>query len=59
MYAIRSYYGFGRSVGQLNLEWIEEPLNAYDVEGHAALSAALETPVATGEMLSCVNDFFV
>ena len=50
-------FRFGHSVGQLNLEWIEEPLNAYDVEGHAALSAALETPVATGEMLSCVNDF--
>lgn len=47
---------FGRSVEPFNLEWIEEPLSAYDVEGHAALAAALETPVATGEMLSCESD---
>ncbi len=47
---------FGRSVEPFHLVWIEEPLNAYDVEGHAALAAALDTPVATGEMLSCESD---
>ena len=32
--------------------WIEEPLDAYDHEGHAALAAAFDTPIATGEMLT-------
>ena len=35
-----------------NLTWIEEPLDAYDSEGHAMLAAALDTPIATGEMLT-------
>ena len=42
----------GRAFEQYNLEWIEEPLDAYDVEGHAALSQALDTPIGTGEMLT-------
>ena len=37
---------------QFNLVWIEEPLDAYDNEGHAALAAAFDTPIATGEMLT-------
>ena len=47
---------FGRAVEELNLTWIEEPLDAYDAEGHAALAAALDTPVATGEMLTSVAE---
>lgn len=43
---------FGRLVEPLNLLWIEEPLDAYDAEGHAALAALLDTPIATGEMLT-------
>ena len=35
-----------------NLVWIEEPLDAYDYEGHAALAAQFDTPIATGEMLT-------
>ncbi len=35
-----------------NLVWIEEPLDAYDHEGHAALAATFDTPIATGEMLT-------
>ena len=35
-----------------NLVWIEEPLDAYDHEGHAALAARFDTPIATGEMLT-------
>ena len=34
-----------------DLVWIEEPLDAYDFEGHAALAATFDTPIATGEML--------
>ena len=35
-----------------NLVWIEEPLDAYDHEGHAGLAAQFDTPIATGEMLT-------
>jgi L-alanine-DL-glutamate epimerase-like enolase superfamily enzyme len=35
-----------------DLVWIEEPLDAYDHEGHAALAARFGTPIATGEMLT-------
>jgi L-talarate/galactarate dehydratase len=47
---------FGRRVEDLNLVWIEEPLDAYDAEGHAALAAALDTPIASGEMLTSVAE---
>ena len=47
---------FGRAVEPLNLTWIEEPLDAYDAEGHAALAAMLDTPIATGEMLTSVAE---
>jgi L-alanine-DL-glutamate epimerase-like enolase superfamily enzyme len=41
-----------RIMEQYNLIWIEEPLDAYDFEGHAALAAQFDTPIATGEMLT-------
>jgi L-alanine-DL-glutamate epimerase-like enolase superfamily enzyme len=47
---------FGRVLEQFKLVWIEEPLDAYDAEGHAQLAAALDTPIATGEMLSSVAE---
>jgi L-alanine-DL-glutamate epimerase-like enolase superfamily enzyme len=47
---------FGRVLEQFDLTWIEEPLDAYDVEGHAALSASLDTPIATGEMLTSFGE---
>ena len=46
----------GRRMEPFNLVWIEEPLDAYDAEGHAALAAALDTPIATGEMLASVAE---
>jgi L-talarate/galactarate dehydratase len=46
----------GRRLEEYDLVWIEEPLDAYDAEGHAALAAALDTPVATGEMLASVAE---
>ncbi|MCD1145236.1 mandelate racemase/muconate lactonizing enzyme family protein [Kocuria sp. LUK] len=46
----------GRRLEEFDLTWIEEPLDAYDAEGHAALAAALDTPVATGEMLASVAE---
>jgi L-alanine-DL-glutamate epimerase-like enolase superfamily enzyme len=46
----------GRIFEEFGLVWIEEPLDAYDAEGHAALARALDTPIATGEMLSSVAE---
>jgi L-alanine-DL-glutamate epimerase-like enolase superfamily enzyme len=46
----------GRALEGFGLTWIEEPLDAYDTEGHAQLAAALDTPVATGEMLASVAE---
>lgn len=41
-----------RAFEPFDLTWIEEPLDAYDFEGHAALAASLDTSIATGEMLT-------
>ncbi|WP_022980666.1 mandelate racemase/muconate lactonizing enzyme family protein [Ideonella sp. B508-1] len=45
-----------RTFEQFNLVWIEEPLDCYDAEGHAALAAQFDTPIATGEMLTSVSE---
>lgn len=42
----------GRALEQYQLEWIEEPLDAHDLAGHAALAAQLDTPIGSGEMLT-------
>lgn len=46
----------GRVLERFDLVWIEEPLDAYDAEGHAQLAAALDTPIASGEMLASVAE---
>ncbi|HKW78621.1 MAG TPA: mandelate racemase/muconate lactonizing enzyme family protein [Candidatus Limnocylindria bacterium] len=46
----------GRRLEEFDLEWIEEPLDCEDVAGHAALRTSLDTPIASGEMLSSAND---
>ncbi|MGE8495912.1 MAG: L-talarate/galactarate dehydratase [Pseudomonas sp.] len=46
----------GKALEEQRLEWIEEPLDAHDIDGHAALSAQLITPVGSGEMLSSATD---
>ncbi|GAA2107102.1 mandelate racemase/muconate lactonizing enzyme family protein [Microlunatus panaciterrae] len=45
-----------RALEQFGLVWIEEPLDADDVEGHARLTAEFDTPIATGEMLTSVAE---
>lgn len=45
-----------RIMEEFNLVWIEEPLDCYDAEGHAALAAQFDTPIATGEMLTSVAE---
>ena len=42
----------GRALEDYSLTWIEEPLDCYDAEGHSHLAAMLDTPTATGEMLT-------
>jgi L-alanine-DL-glutamate epimerase-like enolase superfamily enzyme len=46
----------GRRLEEFNLSWIEEPLDAYDFDGHAHLARVLDTPIATGEMLASVTE---
>ena len=46
----------GRALEEFGLTWIEEPLDAYDAEGHAALARSLDTPIASGEMLTSVAE---
>lgn len=46
----------GRALEEYGLTWIEEPLDAYDAEGHAALASTLDTPIASGEMLTSVAE---
>lgn len=46
----------GLAMEQFSLQWIEEPLDAYDVEGHRMLSSQLVTPVGTGEMLTSAGE---
>lgn len=46
----------GRRLEEFDLVWIEEPLDAYDVEGHDRLTRTLDTPIATGEMLASVAE---
>jgi L-talarate/galactarate dehydratase len=46
----------GRALEEFGLVWIEEPLDAYDTEGHAELARSLDTAIATGEMLTSVAE---
>jgi len=44
-YAIR----IGRHLDALDLYWLEDPIPHDDLDGHARITAALDTPIATGE----------
>ena len=41
----------GRQLEELNLEFWEEPINKYDIEGYRRLRNALRIPLASGEAL--------
>ncbi|KGH08237.1 MdlA [Comamonas thiooxydans] len=45
-----------RAFEQFDLTWIEEPLDAYDFEGHAQLAERFDTAIATGEMLTSAGE---
>lgn len=48
----------GLALEEHGLTWIEEPLDAYDADGHAELARQLATPIATGEMLTSTADHY-
>jgi L-alanine-DL-glutamate epimerase-like enolase superfamily enzyme len=45
-----------RRLEEYDLTWIEEPLDAYDDEGHANLASTFDTAIATGEMLTSFGE---
>jgi L-alanine-DL-glutamate epimerase-like enolase superfamily enzyme len=47
----------GRVADELRLTWIESPLDPEDIAGHAAMAAALDTPIAVGEPLRTTRQF--
>jgi muconate cycloisomerase len=47
-----------RLMEDVGLEWIEQPLPAWDLEGMAELSARLDTPVAVDESMYTPEDAF-
>lgn len=54
----RSALRMARALDEFGLTWLEEPLDAYDVEGHAMLAALGGPPIATGEMLVSAPEHF-
>jgi L-alanine-DL-glutamate epimerase-like enolase superfamily enzyme len=50
MEALTALRAFERAAGDLGLWWFEEPLQADDLAGHAALREKASTPIATGEI---------
>lgn len=47
----------GKSLDELHANWFEAPLNAEDVDGHAALARMIATPIAVGETLRTARQF--
>jgi L-alanine-DL-glutamate epimerase-like enolase superfamily enzyme len=47
----------GRALQSLGVDWLEEPVPAHDLAGHARVSAALDLQVATGETLFTRDEF--
>lgn len=50
MEAMQAIRAFEAAAGQRGLWWIEEPLAADDIEGHAELNRRTTTAIATGEI---------
>jgi L-alanine-DL-glutamate epimerase-like enolase superfamily enzyme len=56
-YDLASAIRLGRTLDELHAAWLEAPLNAEDVDGHAALARMIATPVAVGETLRTPRQF--
>jgi L-alanine-DL-glutamate epimerase-like enolase superfamily enzyme len=46
---VKNAIRLGHALEEFNLTWFEEPVPHHDHEGEAAITAALDTPVASGE----------
>ncbi len=47
--SVKQAIRIGRMMEELDLTWFEEPVICHDHEGEAAIAAALDTPLASGE----------
>jgi L-alanine-DL-glutamate epimerase-like enolase superfamily enzyme len=56
-YDLASATRLGRCLDDIGASYFEAPLDAEDVEGHAALARAIATPVAVGETLRTSRQF--
>jgi len=56
-YDLPTATALGRILDAVQATWFEAPLNAEDVEGHAALARAIATPIAVGETLRTPRQF--
>lgn len=41
---------FSKALEELNVAWLEEPLDMYDLDGYAELRSRTKTPIAAGEL---------
>lgn len=48
-FAVHDAIRLGRLLEPYDLGWFEEPVASYDHQGHAAVAAALDVPIASGE----------
>ncbi|MCY1303395.1 L-talarate/galactarate dehydratase [compost metagenome] len=48
-FAVHDAIRLGRLLEPYDLGWLEEPVASYDHQGHAAVAAALDVPIASGE----------
>jgi L-alanine-DL-glutamate epimerase-like enolase superfamily enzyme len=55
--AISAIRAFEKAAGDVGLWWVEEPLCPDDIEGHRQIASAVETPIATGELLQTRWEF--
>jgi galactonate dehydratase len=56
-YDLSNAVRLGRCLDVLGCAWLEAPLNAEDVAGHAALARMIATPIAVGETLRTSRQF--
>ena len=56
-YDISTAAQVGRCLDALKAAWFEAPLNAEDIDGHAALARKISTPLAVGETLRTSRQF--
>jgi len=56
-YDLASARQIGSALDAAKAGWFEAPLNAEDIEGHAALARAIATPIAVGETLRTPRQF--